>query len=315
MSNVERVENLNQLVGLVEPDFNRLAAIHGAVSFARESSFALQILRGNSFLTSVALGDQDSLKQAILNVAAIGLSLSPVYKLAYLVPRDGKVCLDISYLGFVQLATDVGAIKWAIAEVVHKNDKFALRGFGKEPLHEFEPFGDRGEIVGAYCVAKTHDGEFLTTQMTNAEIWSIRDRSPSWKSFEKDQKSTPWKTDTNEMIKKTVIRRAWKSWPKTDSRKRFEQAVDVTSDFDPSESVQISGQVAPDAKAESLANIRRLLVTLNRTEAAYLLHLGRTCQREIKQLEDLTSLEISQATTMLTALTANQVAKVAKETA
>lgn len=283
---------MRQVIRMIEPDFNQLAKIHGAVNFARESSFALELLKSNSFLAGVAMGDQDSLKHAVVSVAAIGLSLSPVHKLAYLVPRGKKVCLDISYRGYVHLAIEAGSIKWAHAEVVREKDTFQLRGLGQEPIHNFEPFGDRGSVVGAYCVAKTHDGDFLTTTMTGDEILSIRDRSESWKSG----KGGPWSTDEGEMIKKTVIRRAYKSWPMTDTRQRerMNVAIDVSSDFDPSEPID-ANPALPDRRAESLAKIRTMLSELGRTEEKYVEHLVRVCRRDIKKLDDLTDQEISQA--------------------
>lgn len=307
MSNIERIENLKQIVQLVEPDFNRLAQIHGAVNFARETSFALQVLKDSPYLAEAAMNDPDSLRRAVLNVAAIGLTLSPVYKLAYLLPRKKKVCLEISYRGFVQLATDIGAIKWAHAEVVCQNDKFELRGFGREPNHSFSPFGDRGEVIGAYCVAKTFDGDFLTTVMSADEIKSIRERSESFKSGA----NSPWHTDRNEMIKKTVIRRAYKSWPMTDGRKRFDEAVDVTNDFDPESSPEALPP-AKNARVESIAKIRELLAGLERSEEKFIEHLTRANNRDIKRLDDLTDLEMNQAITMLSAFAAS---KSKKETA
>lgn len=304
MSNLERMENVKQLVRMAEPDFNKLAAIHGAVNFARESSFALQALQANSYLASVAMGDQDSLIKAIINVAAIGLSLSPVHKLAYLVPRNKKICLDISYRGFVQLATDIGAIKWAVAEVVCEKDAFEIGGFGKEPIHKFEPFKDRGEVVGAYCVAKTHDGEFLTTVMSADEIISIRARSESWKAYERDNsKTNPWITDRNEMIKKTVIRRAYKSWPMTDSRKRFDQAIDVTNEADPMDmSLKLVTESNASERESSIAKIRDMLKAIERTEEKFVEHQVRVCRRDIKKLEDMTDKELADATIMLNSL-------------
>ena len=87
MSNIQRFENLKQVVAQTQPAFDELAKIHGAVNYKREASFALQALTDNDYLASLAMGNQDSLKRAVINVAAIGLSLSPVHKLAYLVPR------------------------------------------------------------------------------------------------------------------------------------------------------------------------------------------------------------------------------------
>lgn len=312
-SNIEHFENVKQLVRMVEPDFNTLAKIHGAVNFEREASFALQILKGNDYLAGIAVSNQDSLKHAILNVAAIGLSLDPVHRLAYLLPRKKQICLDISYRGLVKLATDIGAIKWAVADVVCASDTFELRGFGKEPLHNCNPFAEnRGDVVGAYCVAKTHDGDFLTTTMSADEIKSVRERSESFKAGG----SSPWTTDRNEMIKKTVIRRAYKLWPMTDGRKRFDQAIDVSIQADPIDLTPPVATIAePDKRAQGLAKIREMLVSLKRTEEKLVEHLVRMCRRNIKKLDELTENEISQAITFLTNVQDGQNAQKAKEAA
>lgn len=284
--------------------------IHNAVNYKKEASFALQILNANSFLMGVALGDQDSLKNAIINVAAIGLSLSPLMKLAYLIPRKNKVCLDISYLGYIDLAVSVGAIKWAQAEVVRDKDVYVYKGMGQMPLHEFDPFSDRGEVKGVYCVAKTHDGEFILTQMSNEQVWSIRDRSESYMAWVRDNsKSTPWKTDIDEMIKKTCIRRAYKSWPKssTKSDDRFERAIDVSNEVEFSETQDVP--LLADSKGEHIATIRDYLTSLNRTEEKYIAHLVRVNRRDIKSLQDLTEIEMNQAIIMLDQLVEAQKAK------
>jgi recombination protein RecT len=94
-----------------------------------------------------------------------------------------------------------------------------MNGFDREPTHKFNPFAkDRGEIVGVYCVAKTNHGDWVTDTMTIDEVYAIRDRSESYKAG----KSTPWKTDPGEMIKKTIVKRASKMWPKTD---RLDEAI------------------------------------------------------------------------------------------
>lgn len=304
MSNIERFENLKQIVRLVQPQFDDLAKIHNAVNYKREASFALQLLQDNDYLAGMAMSNQDSLKRAIINVAAIGLSLNPVQKLAYLVPRDKKVVLDISYRGYVQLAIDCGSIKWAKAEVVFEKDKFALRGLGKEPLHEFNPFDkERGKIVGCYCVVKTHNDEFLTEIMTIDEILSIRDRSQSYRAFVEKNKSTPWITDDLEMFKKTVIKRASKMWPMTDTREngqeRFLKAIDVTNEADPVDFNQLPAPQEDNKRANLLEGIRQSLIYLERTEEKYIGHLATVNQRDIKSLEDLTDLEIEKAKIML----------------
>lgn len=194
-----------------------------SLNFEREAEFAIQTITGNDYATKLAMQNRQSVINAVTNIAAIGISLNPAKKQAYLVPRDGKICLDISYIGLMDLAMITGAIRWAQAEVVREADHFALNGFDKPPTHTYNPFAkDRGEVIGVYVVVKTSDGDYLTEAMSIDEVNAIRDRSSAWKAFKKNGTSCPWVTDPGEMAKKTCVKRAYKYWPKTD---RLEQAI------------------------------------------------------------------------------------------
>jgi recombination protein RecT len=189
-----------------------------SLNFERESGFAIQQLQKNDYTLGVAMKNRQSVINAVTNVAAIGISLNPARKQAYLVPRDSQICLDISYIGLLDIAVASGSIMWGQAELVRENDLFKRVGMDKQPIHEYEPFGkNRGAIIGVYVVVKLHNGDYLTTMMDIDEVYSIRDRSEGWKAFyAKKIKSTPWASDEGEMIKKTVIKRAYKLWPKTE---------------------------------------------------------------------------------------------------
>jgi recombination protein RecT len=204
-----------------------------SVNFEAEAGFAIQAL-SSDYAMGIAMKNKQSVIDAVTNVAAIGISLNPAKKQAYLVPRDGKICLDISYMGLIDLAVATGSIKWAQAAVVYEQDSFQLRGFDEPPLHQFSPFAkDRGAILGVYCVVKTADGEYLTHSMTIDEVYAIRDRASQ--SF-KGGKSSPWKTDEVEMIKKTCIKQAYKYWPKVE---RLQQAIHYLN-TDAGEGVQLA---------------------------------------------------------------------------
>lgn len=216
MSNA--VATITNEVYAMRGSFNTVM-VDRSVNFEREAGFAIQAITSGDYIMGVALKNPQSVRDAVTNIAAIGISLNPAKKQAYLVPRKNKICLDISYMGLMDLAMETGSIKWAQANLVYKNDTFASNGLDKPPLHSFDPFSkDRGELVGVYVTVKTADGEYLTETMSIDEVYAIRDRSESWK---KDQ-SGPWKTDPGEMIKKTVVKRAYKYWPKTE---RLESAI------------------------------------------------------------------------------------------
>ncbi len=194
--------------------------ISNDINFEAEAGFAIQILMSNDYALSVARTNRQSVIDAVTNVAAIGISLNPAKKQAYLVPRKGAICLDISYMGLIDLAVATGSILWAQCVIVYESDKFELNGVDKQPTHMRDPFKkDKGVINGAYSCVKTPQGDFLTHAMPISEIYAIRDRSEAYKK----NKSGPWVSDEGEMIKKTVIKQAFKYWPKTSPH--LEQAI------------------------------------------------------------------------------------------
>lgn len=200
----------------IRPQFDS-ALSDRSLSFEREAGFAIQAISRNDFALKVAMENRQSVVDAVTNIAAIGISLNPAKKQAYLVPRDGRICLDISYIGLLDLAIQSGSILWGQSELVYEADGFDLNGFDKPPTHTRKPFAkDRGEIVGVYVVVKTRDGDYLTTTMQIDEVFEIRDRSAAWKTWIEKKRKCPWVTDEGEMIKKTVIKRAYKLWPKAD---------------------------------------------------------------------------------------------------
>jgi recombination protein RecT len=212
------IQTITNYVYGAEAAFNSVLADR-SINFEREAGFAIQILTSNDYAAKIAINDRQSVVSAVTNVAAIGISLNPAKKQAYLIPRKGKICLDISYMGLIDLAVESGSIMWAQAGIVHENDAFTLNGYDKPPTHQFNPFSkDRGVMAGAYVVVKTHSGDYLTECMSKAEIDSVKNRSESVKAG----KQSPWDTDYNEMAKKTVVKRAYKYWPKSD---RLDNAI------------------------------------------------------------------------------------------
>lgn len=222
------------------------------MSFEKECWFAKQQLMKNDFTMKTAANNQPSLKGAILNVASIGISLNPASAHAYLVPRDGSVCLDISYKGLVKLATDSGSINWAKAVLVYEGDKFEWNGVNKEPVHVADVFSaDRIDakqplknLKGGYCIAQLADGSYMVDTMTAAEILAIKESSKA--------QNGPWKGKwAGEMAKKTLVKRAYKSWPQSGGRERLDMAVEVLNEHEGIETQETNVsylQASPDQR-------------------------------------------------------------------
>ena len=186
-----------------------------SITWQKEQQFAIQAFQKNDYLAKVAMANPSSAQNAIINVAAIGITLNPAAKLAYLVPRDGGVHLDISYMGLLHLAQVSGAIQWGQCKLVHASDTYESNGLDKAPTHRYNAFGDRGPVVGGYCTVKTAHGDYLTEEMSLAEIKQVEASSKA--------KNGPWQKWWDEMARKTIVKRASKYWPRCE---RLDNAID-----------------------------------------------------------------------------------------
>lgn len=200
------------------------------LKYDNEKVFALQHLQKSDYTMKVAKNNPLSVNLAMRNVAATGLTLNPAYAYAYLIPRTindvPQIVLDISARGLVKIATDTGSVLWAKPEVVYANDQFDYRGPVEAPVHRANPFSDRGEIVGAYCVAKTLDGAMLVTVLDRAELEKIRGKSEAYKK----NKSGPWVEWFSEMCCKAVLKRAQKTWPHSDRTDKLLDAIEIANE-------------------------------------------------------------------------------------
>lgn len=147
------------------------------------------------------------------------------------------------YRGLVHCAKQSGCIKDAYAEVVRANDEFDYE-LGLDPKLFHKPArGDRGDLESAYCVVVLPDGTKRFSVMDASEVEAIRKRSRAGSSG-------PWVTDTAEMWKKTITRRAMK--PFSGASQELDAAISADNDnFETN--VTGTGQIAmpqPKSKKE-----------------------------------------------------------------
>lgn len=200
----------------------------GHLNYGNEEIFAMQMLTKNDYVFKCANANPRSVQLAMINVASTGLTLNPAMGYAYLVPRDGGIVLDISFKGLIKIATDTGAIMWARAECVHESDQFTYHGPAAMPEIKADPFRERGEIIGAYCIAKTPEGDILTEVMDLDALHKVRSASTAFTKGSAG-KQGPWGDYFSEMCRKAVIKRARKTWPYTDRNDRMATAVELAN--------------------------------------------------------------------------------------
>ncbi len=168
--------------------------------------------------------DQQSVFKSIRTLAAAGLV--PDGREAALVPFNTRV--DGQYVkkcqampmvfGLVKMARRSGDVSDIRAHIVYQNEvdqgrfKYVV---GDEEKLEHDPilFGDKGDPVGAYAIARLKDGSLIREFMDAAEIDRIRRSGSSQRVKGGKVSDTPigiWRDHAGEMWKKTVIRRLCK---------------------------------------------------------------------------------------------------------
>ncbi len=285
------MSNLIQYVKDQETLFNPVVSDE-SIKWDKESQFCIQIIQGNDYLESIANKNLISFQNAIINVAAIGISLNPAKKHAYLVPREGKVCLDISYMGLLHIATSGGSIIWGQAKIVYSNDTYQNQGLTKEPMHHYNAFCDRGDAIGCYCTVKLPNGDFMTEEMDRETIHGIRNRSKGYASG----KNSPWKTDELEMWRKTVVKRASKYWP---DNSRLDKAIDVlNNDSDEGLSTSEPVDVTP-INFDDVDTLTDAISDAGRTQEQFCQWASSTFKRSVKELTELYQSEFDKSLNMV----------------
>jgi phage RecT family recombinase len=223
---------------VIKPSFLEQSGLTEA-DFKREVSFAIQLAQANPFLNQCT---KESALKAVLNVAQTGLSLNPVKKEAYLVPRFNnkdrvyEVCLDPSYMGLMKLVTDSGAVKSMNVQLIYSGDQIDIDLSNEQkPIQKHVPHflagNEKGDIIGVYSVATLQDGSKHTEIMGREDVLQIRSRSESYKAFidpNKKVNQAVWITDEGEMFRKTVIKRHCKYLPKSGGD-MAQKAIDISN--------------------------------------------------------------------------------------
>lgn len=165
---------------------------------------AITTIRQNPKLAKCS---QESLLGALMTSAQLGLEPG-ILGQAYLIPYGNNVQFQIGYKGMIELLRRSGQLSDIYACEIRKNDDFQITlGLHRDIKHNINFNEDRGEVVGYYAVAVLKDGANSFEFMTKKQVEEHRDK------FSKAGDNSPWKTDFDEMAKKTVIKKLLKYLP------------------------------------------------------------------------------------------------------
>ena len=261
----------------------------GMLEFSAEARFALEAITNNKLLLKC---DPDTLKDSMVHLAAMGLSLNPAAQQAALIPRwnTKKGAYDCTaspmFRGLMKLATDTGLVTNIAANIVYEceEDSFDV-DLGSNPFlkHKLKLFVsteervtdfkdlERNRLIGCYCIAHLRDSEHPhITVMDLSEALAIAGASDAFNPRKEGRKPTgPWIYWAGEMVKKAVIRRASKQWPISDDSKykRLLDAIEIDNRAEANEqhaevrSDQIEADMGETIGEDHIARIKDLCQT------------------------------------------------------
>jgi recombination protein RecT len=148
--------------------------------------------------------DRSSLYGAAMRAAQDGLL--PDGREGAIVTFSGKAQWMPMVAGIMKKVRNSGEISTWSVQVVKANDAFDYQLGDDEKIIHKPALRDRGETIGAYSIVTMKDGEKSREFMDVDQIKSIQMRSRS-------ANAGPWKSDWDEMAKKTVVRRHSKRLP------------------------------------------------------------------------------------------------------
>jgi phage RecT family recombinase len=195
-----------------------------------ELGFAMQLFQNSSELQKC---DPQSILNAVVNVARTSITLNPVMRLAYLVPRNKKCVLEFSYMGLVALLRDNGCIKSISAHIVYADEEFEYdvaenKIYHKPTFAKTEAEHNKREIIGCYSRATLPNGENVFEFMPMWEIEKVKRNS-----LGSDSKYSAWQTWRDEMIKKSVIKRHFKMLISGNPSEALTTAISIEQENNP----------------------------------------------------------------------------------
>jgi len=257
--------------------YSRLVPAGADLSWAQEKLFVLGLLDKSDSLKACT---PESIADAVLQAGSMGLSFNPSLKQVYLIPRKesfrrkgeneswtafNKLRANLrtyayaspSYLGMTHLCLSRGGFRAIESQIVHEKDVFEYYGVGKEPLFKMAR-GNRGAIEGVYIIGRLATGETLSDWMDVATVEKIRACSDA-------PDSLMWKEFYEEGMKKAIVRRSLKLWPKSQIVAEAVEYLNVHEGMGET----IDADAIPEAPVDRLNKDQVLLIESKLSDAGF----------------------------------------------
>jgi recombination protein RecT len=236
------IDSLRHSIKALEPQFKMALPSHVSVE-----KFTRTIMTAVQQNQDLVKADRNSLFAACLRSASTGLL--PDGKESALVMFGDKAQFMPMLQGMLKLVRNSGELLSITSQIIYEKDvfKYWVDSDGEHLNHEPQMFSDRGNVIGAYALAKTKDLAVYIEVMTMNEIDAVRNVSRS-------KNNGPWAGPfKHEMYKKSVLRRLIKRLPVSTDLDSVIKADDEDYAFDETDvSPDPISQQAPTSRLEKL---------------------------------------------------------------
>lgn len=244
-----------------------------SLKWQTEKMYVLQLIQRSDYLAQAIIETPISLLTALQDAASLGLSLSPQLGHVYLIPQRPKqgapyeVYAKVSYKGMEQAVLMSGTVLSITTDLVHENDTFK-RGVNMDgPFFNFEmAMGDRGALLGGFCLARYANGEKHLEWMPVADIEGCKAAA-----IKAQGGKTPpvWVgAFLPEQQKKCIVRRAAKHWPVSPVIERLIHNFDIGNPMEFGKANIIEGESIEVLGDEHIEQIRLALPSLEDAQAS-----------------------------------------------
>ena len=173
----------------------------------KSTGFIASVMQVTSTNALLAKADPNTIYTAAMIAATLDLPINQNLGLAYIVPYGNQAQFQMGYRGFIQLAQRTGQYKSINVVEVYKNQFNSFDPLDEELDADFSIDGE-GEIAGFV-------GRFVMLNGYKKTVyWSMKKMVDHAQKYSKsyNSKSSVWKSNFNEMAKKTVIKNMISKW-------------------------------------------------------------------------------------------------------
>ena len=219
----KKPQTIYDLINYMKPEIQRALPKH--LDADRVARIAITTIRSNPKLQEC---NPYSFLGALMQSSQLGLEPNTPLGQAYIIPyKNSKLNtmeaqFQIGYKGLIDLAYRSGQFKSIYAHEVFENDLFDYEyGLDQKLVHK-PAAEDRGKVIGYYAIFHLQNGGHGFAYMS---IQDVEAHAQKYSQAVQKGWSSPWKTNFDEMAKKTVLKKVLKYAPLS-----VEMARDVSAD-------------------------------------------------------------------------------------